>query len=280
MPTTPKPPGATPPMTPPMTPAVSPSDSPSVAPSIAPPVSIVVPTYNEADNIAELVARLGDAVAPGSAEIIFVDDSTDHTSEAISRAAETSRLPVRLHHRATPTGGLGGAVVAGMRLAQGGLVVVMDADLQHPPDTVPALIQAAERADLVVASRYAAGGSGDGLGGVYRTLVSRFSTRAAKLLFSRELRGISDPMSGFFAINRAVLRPNDLRPLGYKILLELAVRCRPGAVAEVPYDFRPRFAGESKSSLREGLRFVRHVCRLRFTAAGRRRPAVLALGEE
>lgn len=244
-----------------------------------PPVSIVIPTYNEADNVPELVDQLNAALAPGAAEIVFVDDSTDHTPDVITRVAERSGLPVRLHHRDTPTGGLGGAVVAGMRLAQGGVIVVMDADLQHPPATVPELIAAAERADLVVASRYASGGNGDGLDGNYRMMVSRSSTRAAKLMFTRELRGISDPMSGFFAISRSVLRPDELRPLGYKILLELAVRCRPETVTEIPYGFRPRFAGESKSSVKEGVRFARHLFRLRFTVA-HPAPAVLALGEE
>ncbi|WP_214107770.1 polyprenol monophosphomannose synthase [Acrocarpospora catenulata] len=246
---------------------------------MTPPVSIVIPTFNEADNIAELVELLNKTLEADAAEIIFVDDSSDDTPGAVARAAETSRLPVRLHHRDAPQGGLGGAVVEGMRLARGGLIVVMDADLQHPPGTVPALIAAAERADLVVASRYARGGNGDGLDGNYRLMVSRYSTLTAKLLFFRELQGITDPMSGFFAINRAVLRPNDLRPLGYKILLELVVRCRPRTVAEVPYRFGRRFAGESKSSVREGLRFVRHLGRLRFSGVDRR-PPVLALGEE
>jgi len=103
--------------------------------------------------------------------------------------------------------------------------------------------------------------------------VSGVSTAVTKALFPRLLRGVSDPMSGFFAIRREAIeragredgagQDGGLRPLGYKILLELAVRCRPRGVAEVPYEFGERFAGESKSTVREGLRFLRHLAELR-----------------
>ncbi len=159
----------------------------------------------------------------------------------------------------------------------------MDADLQHPPELLPELLAAGRRsgAELVVASRYAAGGSRRGLAGRYRQAVSRASTTAAKALFPRALRGVSDPMSGFFAIRRdAVARGAEdggLRPLGYKILLELAVRCRPRGVAEVPFDFGERHAGESKSTVRERMRFLRHLAQLRAGGDARLRLLAFAL---
>jgi dolichol-phosphate mannosyltransferase len=100
----------------------------------------------------------------------------------------------------------------------------------------------------------------------------------AKAAFGRALRGISDPMSGFFALRRSAVKLDDLHPLGYKILLELVVRCRFGRIAEVPYGFRERFAGASKSSLAEGLRFLRHLFMLRFSDARARLLAFGAVG--
>ena len=141
----------------------------------------------------------------------------------------------------------------------------MDGDCQHPPSLVPELVATGERANagLVVASRYIKGGSRAGLAGNYRVAVSRGATWLTKSLFPRKLHGISDPMSGFFAIRRSDITAEALKPLGYKILLELAVRSRPRQVTEVPFVFQDRFAGESKSSAQEGFRFLRHLVGLR-----------------
>jgi dolichol-phosphate mannosyltransferase len=229
-------------------------------------VTLVVPTFNESGNVRELLRRITDSVpARLPCEVVFVDDSTDDTPQVIAEAAQDCPFPVSVLHRAEPAGGLGGAVVEGLRAATSDWVVVMDGDLQHPPSLVPELVATGERtgAELVVASRYIAGGSRAGLAGGYRIAVSRGATWLAKSLFPRALRGISDPMSGFFAVRRGAVAADVLQPLGYKILLELAVRCRPRRVAEVPFVFQDRFAGESKSTAREGLRFLRHLAGLR-----------------
>ncbi|AEV87002.1 dolichol-phosphate mannosyltransferase [Actinoplanes sp. SE50] len=240
--------------------------------------TVVVPTFNERDNIATLLARLTAALPADQTEIVFVDDSTDDTPEVIREAAKTCPIPVTVHHREDGAGGLGGAVVEGMRRARGEWIVVMDADLQHPPEIVPGLVAAGVRdgADLVVGSRYAGGGNRDGLAGGYRRLVSGGSTVVTKLLFRTALLQVSDPMSGLFAIRTSSLEVGELRPLGYKILLELVVRNRPGRIVEVPYSFQPRHAGESKSSIAEGLRFLRHLGLLRF-GAQRSRLLIFAL---
>ncbi|MFD6336196.1 glycosyltransferase [Streptomyces sp. NPDC060131] len=232
-------------------------------------VTVIIPTFNESGNVRELLRQLTDAVpARLPCEVIFVDDSTDDTPEVIESAAQDCPFPVSVIHREKPEGGLGGAVVEGLRAAGSDWIVVMDADLQHPPALVPELVAAGERtsADLVVASRYVEGGSRAGLAGGYRVAVSRAATWLTKGLFPAGLRGISDPMSGFFAIRRSAVTAEALRPLGYKILLELAVRCRPEQPAEVPFVFRDRFAGESKSTAKEGLRFLRHLVELRTAA--------------
>jgi dolichol-phosphate mannosyltransferase len=160
----------------------------------------------------------------------------------------------------------------GLRAAAAPWIVVMDADLQHPPALVPALVSTGQQAgaDLVVATRYAGGGSRAGLNGGFRRFASGGSTFLAKTVFLRHLRGVTDPMSGFFAVRAAALGTTVLRPLGYKILLELIVRCGIRKVTEVPYEFQDRFAGQSKANLGEGLRFLRHLMVLRFgsTASG------------
>jgi dolichol-phosphate mannosyltransferase len=234
-----------------------------------PVISLVIPTFNESANIVELLARLAQALpVQAPCEVIFVDDSTDDTPAVITAAAASSRLAVSVMHRETPDGGLGGAVAMGLRAASAPWIVVMDADLQHPPALVPDLVAAGERdnADLVVATRYAGGGSRAGLDGGFRRFASGGSTALAKAVFPRRLGKVSDPMSGFFAVRATALDADVLRPLGYKILLELIVRCRLGRVTEVPYQFQDRFAGESKANFGEGLRFLRHLLVLRVSS--------------
>jgi dolichol-phosphate mannosyltransferase len=229
-------------------------------------VTIVVPTFNESANVRELLRRITESVpARLPCEVVFVDDSTDDTPEVIARAAQDCPFPVTVLHREEPVGGLGGAVVEGLKAAASDWIVVMDGDLQHPPSLVPELVATGERASagLVVASRYIKGGSREGLAGGYRVAVSRAATWLTKTLFPRRLRGISDPMSGFFAIRRSAVTAGVLQPLGYKILLELAVRSRPRQVTEVPFVFQDRYAGESKSTAQEGFRFLRHLAGLR-----------------
>ena len=238
--------------------------------------TIVIPTFNERDNITTLLERLG-AILPSDSEIVFVDDSTDDTPEVIRAAAQDCPIPVVVHHREAGVGGLGGAVVEGMRIARGAWIVVMDADLQHPPEVVPDLIAAGIRdgADLVVGTRYRGGGNRDGLSDGYRRLVSGGSTVATKTVFRTALLQVSDPMSGLFAVRASSLEVQELQPLGYKILLELIVRNRPGRIVEVPYSFQQRHAGESKSSMAEGVRFLKHMANLRV---GVKRARFVAFG--
>ncbi|MFC8870847.1 glycosyltransferase [Streptomyces sp. NPDC057148] len=229
-------------------------------------VTIVVPTFNESGNVRRLLGLITESVpARLPCEVVFVDDSTDDTPDVIRAAAPDCPFPVTVLHRDEPSGGLGGAVVEGMRAAGSDWIVVMDGDCQHPPSLVPELVATGERANagLVVASRYVKGGSRAGLAGSYRIAVSRAATWLTKALFPRRLHGVSDPMSGFFAIRRSEVTADVLKPLGYKILLELAVRSRPQTVTEVPFVFEERFAGESKSTAREGVRFLRHLAGLR-----------------
>ena len=232
-------------------------------------LTVVIPTRNEAPNVPEMLRRLDGALRDLDAEVLFVDDSDDDTPAVISAAARAAPRPIRLLHRAPEnrTGGLGGAVIAGMRTAAAPWVVVLDGDLQHPPELVPALVATgrATSADLVYGTRYSGRGTAHGLDGALRSLVSTLCTVLAKLVFPRRLRGISDPMSGFFAVRVDAVALPALRPAGYKILVEIIARSALSTVTAVPYAFRPRFAGRSKASLREGLLFLRHLLVLRTT---------------
>src|SRR3954449_10990156 len=242
-----------------------------------PKLSVIIPTRNETRNVAPLLERLRSALAGIPAEIIFVDDSDDDTAEEIDRAGRSMQLPVRLLQRGPDQreGGLGTAVVSGMKAASAPWALVMDADLQHPPEVVPQLFATAIRqnVDLVVASRYAGHGNSGGLDGAGRRSTSRLGTRVAKAAFPRRAARVSDPMSGFFAVRLAALNPDRLRPYGYKILLELIVRNPRLRTAEVSFRFAPRHAGESKTSVREVLRFGRHLARLRLQIARERNDA-------
>jgi dolichol-phosphate mannosyltransferase len=231
-------------------------------------LSILVPTRNEAANVEQLLRRISAAVAGVRTEILFVDDSDDDTPAAIRAAAQVADdcSVVLLHRRRELRwGGLSGAVVDGLRLASGQWVCIMDADLQHPPEAISRLLTKAkhECADLVIASRYSDQGDAAGLN-AGRTLISRACTAAARCLFPLRLRGVSDPMSGFFLVRRAAVDTSRLQPRGFKILLELLVRSGDLRTDEVGFVFASRHAGESKGSLHEGLTYLRRLCELRL----------------
>jgi dolichol-phosphate mannosyltransferase len=233
-----------------------------------PRLTVIVPTRNEEHNVEALLGRLGPATAPLRAEIIVVDDSDDDTPDAVAYYAKACSVPVRVVHRppGSRRGGLSSAVIAGARVAVGDWVLVMDADLQHPPETAAVLASTAigGDCDIVVGTRYADGGSpGKGLDGGGRVFVSSWATRFVQSVFPRRLAMVSDPLSGLFAFRTAIVNLDHLKPAGFKILLEILVRNPDARVAEVPYCFAPRNAGESKASLRQGLTFLRHVARLR-----------------
>lgn len=228
-------------------------------------LTIIVPTYNEAPNIPELVARVSAAVEGIEAEIIVVDDSTDDTPAVVEDVARSATLPVRLIHRAKRTGGLGGAVMAGLKAAAADACLVMDADLQHPPEKIPELYRRFVQGDVdvVIASRYAGGGTSGGLADRTRVLVSSASTALTKAMFPIRLHEVTDPMTGFFLIDRRAVDPARLMPRGFKILLEILAR-RALRIAEVPFDFAERHAGRSKASFRQGLHFLAQLTALRF----------------
>ena len=228
-------------------------------------VTIVIPTFNEAPNVAELVRRISEATDAYDARILFVDDSTDDTPAEVLRVALLSPVPVGLIHREAPSGGLSGAVLQGLASTTSEWCVVMDGDLQHPPELIPVLLASGveQHADVVVASRHLAGGSSSGLANGTRRLVSSGSTVLTRAMFPVRLRNVTDPMTGFFALRRSSVDLEALRPRGFKILLEVLAR-NSLTVVEEPFVFGDRVAGMSKADLRQGLRFVTQLAALRF----------------
>lgn len=223
-------------------------------------VSVVVPTYREEENIAELAARIFSVfrTAKLSAELIIVDDnSCDGTMELCQKLAEV--YPIRLITR-TEERGLATAVIRGLQEAQGDFVVVMDADLSHPPLTVPELLVPLESgtADFVIGSRYVTGGTVDESWSLFRHLNSRIAS-----MLAIGLTRAKDPMAGFFAIRKDRLGDlSRLNPCGYKIGLEIMVRCNCETVTEVPIHFEDRQYGESKLNVREQWLYIQHLIRL------------------
>ena len=176
--------------------------------------------------------------------------------------------------------GLSGAVVEGFQAAQGAWLCVMDADLQHPPEALPALLARAREAgaDIVVGSRKADLFGPLGLSRK-RAMTSQLLTLLARAWFPRLLKNVSDPLTGLFLVRRAALDTAVLRPDGFKILLEILIRCPGLRVSEVHFDFASRHEGESKADFQEGMRFFRHLLRLRLTAnQSFPRLALVALG--
>lgn len=224
-----------------------------------PSISLIVPTLREAANLPALLCAVScvrDEQALDLELWVMDDDSRDGTIEAVRE------MGLSWVHLVVRTGrqGLSEAVVEGMLRAQNEVIVVMDADQSHSPAVIPSLVAAvAGGADFAIGSRYTPGGAVDPGWGMLRMLNSRVAT-----LLARPLTAARDPMSGFFAIERErVLAARErLDPVGYKIGLELIVKCRCTRIAEVPITFGRRQYGSSKLTLAEQLRYLSHLRRL------------------
>lgn len=222
-------------------------------------VSIVVPTFREVENLPHLVERIDAALSDSGIEweLVLADDDSNDGSEVV--VAELARhFPVRMEVRRERPRDLSLSVLEGIRVSRHDSVVVMDADLSHPPERIVDLVRALNKdCDMVVGSRYVSGGRVDRGWSPWRFLNSYVAT-----LLARPLVRCSDPMSGFFALDRRVLPDFErLRPIGYKIGLELMVRGRL-RVAEVPIGFVDRDLGSSKMNLRQQFNYLRHLKRL------------------
>lgn len=225
---------------------------------VAVPISVVVPTFHERENLPQLLAQLDALRREHQIELevlLMDDDSRDGSAEYVAGSGYTfAQLITRTEDR-----GLAPAVIDGLRRAKHPVLVVMDADLSHPTAAIPKMILALDAGqEFVFGSRYVAGGTTDGDWGFFRWLNSQAAT-----LLARPLTSAKDPMAGFFAFRRELLqRARTLDPIGYKIGLEIIVRCHVNNVGEVPIHFNDRAKGQSKLSLRVQLQYLQHLRRL------------------
>lgn len=239
-------------------------------------LALIVPTLNEEANIGQLIDRARAALDAARVpfEILVVDDdSRDATALVVSAIAEGDprvRLMVRKGER-----GLSGAILDGWHHTDAGILGVIDADLQHPPELLPDLYRAvAEGRDLAIGSRYTPGG-GIGDWNVVRKLLSSAAVWATWPLQRRGARA-KDPMSGFFLVRRRCVDDIPFQRSGFKLLLEVLIRGRVGSVQEIPFAFGLRSGGESKANFKVGWDYARLLLRLYAGKYGsaRRRPAL------
>ncbi|MBI4489402.1 MAG: glycosyltransferase family 2 protein [Deltaproteobacteria bacterium] len=229
-----------------------------------PTLSLVIPTYNESENLPHLLQRLTRTLDGAGIrfEIIVVDDDSPDGTWKLAEEMGMRDPRIRLVRRQDERG-LATAVVAGWKEARGEILGVMDADLQYPPESLPELLKPIleGHADISVASRYAPGARVEQWG-LLREIISRGAILLAKLALPGVLNGLSDPNSGHFLMRRSVIQDVDLRPIGYKILIEILARGRYARVADVPYDYQGRREGISKLGSRQTVEFIAHLAKL------------------
>ena len=220
-------------------------------------ISLIIPTYNEKENVLELIRRAEEVfLRAGEAEfeiLILDDDSPDGTSQVV---LELKDPRVRLVNRRGRPRGLSAAVIDGFREAKGEIIGVMDADMSHPPEVLPSLIRAIrEGYSVAVGSRYVPGG------GIQDWPAHRvFASRLACML-AGPLTPVKDATSGFFFLKKTALENVKLDPLGFKIGLEVFVRSKHGGkIKEVPYVFTDRRAGMSKLKLPVIGCYLKQIC--------------------
>jgi len=228
-------------------------------------VTVVIPTYNEAKSIGELIERLAKSFKESSAllEIIVVDDdSPDDTAGVAKKLCDIYNLKVIVRKNRR---GLATAVADGWKKANGKYLAVIDGDLQHPPDITYKLYQATQQrsADMAVASRKVEGG-GTCNWEYHRMVISSTATFIAKLFLPFTLYGIRDATTGAFLFDREKLDISKLSPVGFKIFLETLVKGKFKNPVEVPYIFNQRSLGESKMSASQNIIFLIHLLRLGF----------------
>jgi len=228
-------------------------------------VSVIIPTYNERENVTRLIKFLHEVMVKEriSYEIVVVDDnSPDGTAEAVRSLSHMYNVKLIVRPGKL---GLASAVLEGLKAARGSLLAVMDADLQHPPEVLPEMLKKVlSGCDVVIGSRYVKGGS-IAEWSLFRRVVSKAADIIAKILLPRT-RGIKDTMSGYFVLKKEVIDGVSLNPRGFKILLEVITKGRFNKVCEYPIEFRARTWGESKLGASEVFNYILHVLDLAHEA--------------
>lgn len=228
-------------------------------------ISIIIPTYNESQNILQILKSIKDNLPKNfvTQAIVVDDNSPDGTGKLVEdylkNIKKMADYTIEIIHRKAKDG-LGSAILKGIQHAKGDTIVVMDCDFSHPPHIIPKLIESIKKYqyDIVVASRYIKGGKIQGWS-LKRKTMSKFAT-----LIAKKGLGINthDPMSGFFAFKRNIIKGLNIDAIGYKFLLEILVKTKNVSIKEIPYTFQNRELGSSKLSIRTIFDYYRSVWKL------------------
>jgi dolichol-phosphate mannosyltransferase len=228
-------------------------------------VSIIIPTYNESQNIIQILKSIKDNLPKNiNTQAIVVDDnSPDGTGKVVDdylkNLKKITNYTIEIIHRKTKDG-LGSAILKGIQQAKGDMIVVMDSDFSHPPQIIPKLVESIKKyqCDIAVASRYINGGKIQGWS-LKRKLMSKFATLVAKKGLGIDTK---DPMSGFFAFKRNIIKELNIDGIGYKFLLEILVKTKGVNIKEIPYTFQDRKLGNSKLGIKTILDYYKSVWKL------------------
>jgi len=219
-------------------------------------LSLVIPTYNEKENIQKLIKKIQEEFKENEidGEIIIVDDNSPDGTGRILEDLKKKQKNLKVIHRSGKLG-LSSAVLEGWKIAEGEVLGVMDADLSHPPEKIKELFKAIEKgeADFTIGSRYIKGGKIKGWN-LKRKLMSKTAT-----LLSRIYTKVKDPMTGFFMIKKEVIKNVDLNPKGFKILLEIIVKGKYETIKEIPITFVNRIEGKSKAGTKEIFYYLQNL---------------------
>ena len=228
-------------------------------------ISIIIPTYNESQNILQILKSIKDNLPKNfvTQTIVVDDNSPDGTGKLVEdylkNIKKMADYTIEIIHRKAKDG-LSSAILKGIQHAKGDTIVVMDCDFSHPPHIIPKLIESIKKYqyDIVVASRYIKGGKIQGWS-LKRKTMSKFAT-----LIAKKGLGINthDPMSGFFAFKRNIIKGLNIDAIGYKFLLEILVKTKDVSIKEIPYTFQNRELGSSKLSIRTIFDYYRSVWKL------------------
>jgi dolichol-phosphate mannosyltransferase len=223
-------------------------------------LSLIIPTYNETDNLPILIGKVHEISSNANYEIIIVDDNSPDGTWAVAEQMSHKFDNVKVIRRARKMN-LASAFLEGLNHAEGNVVGLMDADLQHPPELLPKMLNEVRMGvDIAIASRYAQGGKVDGWS-FHRRITSRSAIVLAHLLLPKT-KSIKDPISGFFLLRKEVIEGLNLNSQGFKILLEILIKGNYTRVSEIPYIFKPRMHGKSKMRFKELWNYIKHLHRL------------------
>ena len=228
-------------------------------------ISIIIPTYNESENIIKILHSIGEILPKNvpTQAIVVDDNSPDGTGKLVEdylkNVKKIADYTIEIIHRKAKNG-LGSAILNGIQHAKGDTIVVMDSDFSHPPQIIPKLIESIKKYqyDIAVASRYIKGGKIQGWS-LKRKIMSKFATLIAKKGLGIDTK---DPMSGFFAFKRNIIKGLNIDAIGYKILLEILVKTRDVNIKEIPYTFQDRELGSSKLTMKTIFDYYRSVWKL------------------